>query len=124
MESAHTSLVDHPISQPSGHLSHLDSHYCSRSQKIRTPSIVDYVCKLCFYVGTIQIISHFSDDFHSDSTLILTIAVKQCMNISDRPYVCGVFNDFNVCLNSGRWFMLCLACIPSLLLMLVPGDSD
>jgi hypothetical protein len=36
-DSAHMSLVDQTISQL-GHLSHLDSHYCSRSQKTTTPS--------------------------------------------------------------------------------------
>jgi hypothetical protein len=35
-----------------GHLSCLDPHYCSRSQKTPTPSSVDYVGKLCFYIGT------------------------------------------------------------------------
>jgi hypothetical protein len=42
-ESAHMSLMDHPISKPSklGHLSHLDSHYHSRSQGTTTPSSVD-----------------------------------------------------------------------------------
>jgi hypothetical protein len=70
--------VDHPISQPNfGHLSLLHSHYRGRSQKTTTPSSVDWVGKLCFYVGTVQTICLFSDDFYFDSALILTtVAVK------------------------------------------------
>jgi hypothetical protein len=72
-----------------GHLSHLDSHYCSRSQKTTTPSNVDYVWNLCFYVGTIQRIC--ADDIYSDTTLILTtVAMKECMDTGARPHVCGV----------------------------------
>jgi hypothetical protein len=57
--------------------SYLDSYNRKRSQKTTTPTSVDYVWKLCFFVGTIHRICHFSDDFYSDSTLILTkIAVK------------------------------------------------
>jgi hypothetical protein len=78
-ESAHMSLVDHPIS---GHLSHLDSHYHSRIQKTTTPSSVDWVGKLCFYVGTTD------------------------MDIGARSHVCAVF-----CLNFRIWFMLCIVCI-------------
>jgi hypothetical protein len=41
---------------------------------------------------TIKRICLFTDDFYSDSTLILTtVAVKQCMDIGSRPHVCGVF---------------------------------
>jgi hypothetical protein len=54
-----------------GHLSHLGFHYRS-SQKTTLPSSVDYVWKLCLYVGTVQSICLFSDDFDSDSTPILT----------------------------------------------------
>jgi hypothetical protein len=39
-----------------GHLSHLDSHRCTGSQKTTTPASLDYVTKLCFYVGTIQML--------------------------------------------------------------------
>jgi hypothetical protein len=75
-------------SSDQSHLSHLDSHYCSRSQIITALSSVYFVWKLCFYVGTIQRICLFSDDFYSDSTLILTtIAMKQCMDIGARPHV-------------------------------------
>jgi hypothetical protein len=35
-----------------------------------------------------------------------------------------IFNAFNVCLNSRRWFMLCLVCVPYLVLVQVPGDRD
>jgi hypothetical protein len=34
------------------------------------------------------------------------------------------FNVFNVCLNSHRWFVLCLVCIPHLVLVHVSGDRD
>jgi hypothetical protein len=54
-----------------GHVPNLDSRYHSRSQKTRTLSSVDYVWELCFYVGTMQRICFFIDDFYSDSTLIL-----------------------------------------------------
>jgi hypothetical protein len=64
------------------------------------------------------------DDFYSLSSLVLTIAMKPYMNKCDRLHVCEVFNDFNVCLNSGRWFILCLVYISYLLLVLVPGDRD
>jgi hypothetical protein len=37
-----------------GHLYHLDYHYCSGSQITTTPSSVDYVLTLCFYVDTMQ----------------------------------------------------------------------
>jgi hypothetical protein len=71
-----------------------------------------------------QRICLINDDFNSDSTLILTkMSVKQRMDISARPHVCGVFfNDFNVCLSSQRWFMLCLVYIFYLVLVLMSGD--
>jgi hypothetical protein len=62
------------------------SHYHSRSNKTTTLSSVDH-----FYVGTIQRIFLFSDDFYSDTTLILTTSIKQCMCLGARPRVCGVF---------------------------------
>jgi hypothetical protein len=37
--------------------------------------------------------------------------------------VWSVFNDFNVSLNSRRWFVLLLACIPYLVLVQVSGDG-
>jgi hypothetical protein len=46
-DSAHMFLV-------AGQLSHLDFHHSSRSQKTTSLSSVDYMWKLCFYVGTIQ----------------------------------------------------------------------
>jgi hypothetical protein len=43
-KSIHMSLIDHPISQPSMDiLSHLDSHYHSRSKKVTTLSSVNHV---------------------------------------------------------------------------------
>jgi hypothetical protein len=57
--------------------SYLDSYYRNRSQKTTTTTSVDYVWKLCFYIGTIQRICLFSDDFYSEKFLILTkISVK------------------------------------------------
>jgi hypothetical protein len=75
-----------------GHLSHLDSRCYSRSQTTTSPSSVDYVWKLCFYVGTIRGICHFSDDFNSNNSLVLTkIAAKQCLNTGAMPHVCMDF---------------------------------
>jgi hypothetical protein len=82
-QSAHMSLIDHPISEPSLDIS-----------PIWTPVItaVDYVSNLCFYVGATQRICLFSDDFYSDSALIsTTIAAKQCMDIGARTHICRVF---------------------------------
>jgi hypothetical protein len=103
----HVSSTSSDQSTQLGHLSHLDSRYHSRSNKTTTPSYVDYVWKLCFYVGTRQRIFLFSDDYYSDSTVILTtIAVKQCMDIGTRSHVClFLFNYLSVCLNSRRWFV-------------------
>jgi hypothetical protein len=56
------------------------------------------VWKVCFHVSAMQRLGLFSDDFCSDSTLILTRAVKQCMDIGVRPRVrvcvCGDFEWF------------------------------
>jgi hypothetical protein len=69
MESAHMSLTDHPISQPS-----LDIIIkCRLSREI-----------CVFYIGTIQKICLFSDDFYSDSTLIVTTAVTLCTDLGAR----------------------------------------
>jgi hypothetical protein len=107
-----------------GHLSPLDSSYRSRSQKNTTPPSVDLVGKLCIYVGTKQRICLSSDYFCSDSTVILTtIAMKQWTDMGARPHVCGVFfNDFKVCFNFRRWFMLCLVYISHIVLVLMSGD--
>jgi hypothetical protein len=101
--------------------------YRSRSQTTTTPSSVDYVRKLYYYIGTIKGICLFSDNFYSDSTLILTtIAVKQCTDVGVTPCTCVkfLFIVFNVCLNSRRWFMLCLVFIFYRVLALVSGDRD
>jgi hypothetical protein len=50
-----------------------------------------------------------SDDIYSDSTLMIGLINVQ------------LFNVFKVCLNSRRWFVLCLVCIPYLVLVLVSG---
>jgi hypothetical protein len=87
-------ISDRPSEQSTQlrYLSHLVCHYRSRSQKITTPSSVDYVRKLCFFfAGTIQIICVFSDYFYSHGNLILIIAVKQCMDIGAGPHVYRVF---------------------------------
>jgi hypothetical protein len=98
-----------------GHLSHLDSRYHSRSQKTTSPFSVDWVGKLCFYVGTIQRICLSSDDFYSHSTLISIIAVKQCMAIRARPHVCGVLNVLMFVLTPAdgldcAWFIYSILC--------------
>jgi hypothetical protein len=111
-ESAHMCVVHHPISQPSLDISPIwtSFHYQSRSQLTTTPTSADYVWKLRFYTDTIGRICLLSDNFHSHSTLILTtIAVKKCMDIGAKPYVCGVFfNVFNADLKSCRLFTVVL----------------
>jgi hypothetical protein len=62
-----------------------------------------------FYVGTMQRISLSSDDIYSDSALMIGLINVQ------------LFNVFKVCLNSRRWFVLCLVCVPYLVLVLVSG---
>jgi hypothetical protein len=82
-------LLEHPISQPSLNISPIWTLVIAaevRKLQLRP------VGKLCSYVGTIQRICLFTDDFYSDSTLILTtVAVKQCIDIGASPHVCGVF---------------------------------
>jgi hypothetical protein len=107
-----------------GHFSHLHSRYRSRSQKTASLYGVDYMGKLYFYVGTVQRICPFSDDFHSDSALILTISVKQCMDVGARPHVCGVLNVFSIYLHSGRCFMWCLVYMSYTVLVLLSGNKD
>jgi hypothetical protein len=46
------------------------------------------------------------------------------MGIGARPRACGVFNVFDVYLNSRRWFVLCLVSISYLVLVLVSRDRD
>jgi hypothetical protein len=71
---------------------------------------------MCFYVGTIQRICFVSDDSYSDSTLILAIAVKRCMDICGRPHAFGVFLmflTFPLTLAEGlccAWFIYPLLC--------------
>jgi hypothetical protein len=94
----------------------------SQQKKKKTTSFsVDYVWKLCFHVRTVQTVRLFSDHSYSDSTLILTIAVNDCTDIGARPRVWSFSNDFNVCLNSCGWFMLCLVYIYYLVLVLMSG---
>jgi hypothetical protein len=63
-------------------------------------------------------------DHYPDSTLILTaIAMKTCMDIGARPRVWS-FVMFLMFVNSRRWFVLRLVCIPYLVLVLVSGDRD
>jgi hypothetical protein len=70
------SLVDHLVRQPSrpGYLSHLDSHYRSRSQKTAHNSVHCRLCvkTVCLHVGTVQRICLFSGDFYSGNILLLT----------------------------------------------------
>jgi hypothetical protein len=81
--------------------------------------ILPILFRCVFYVGHIHTNFLFSNDFYSDSTQILTtIAGKQCMDIH-----CS-FHVFNFCLNSRRWFTLCLVYIPHLVLKLVSTQED
>jgi hypothetical protein len=49
------------------------------------------------YVGALQKICPFSDDFFSKSTLILTtISMKECMDIGARPYVLAVLLIYSI----------------------------
>jgi hypothetical protein len=116
-ESAHMSLIDHPNSQPSLDISRIWTHLITAEvRKLHTtPSSVVYVWKLCLYISTIQRISHFSDDFCSYSALILTIPVKQCMDVGVRTHVCGVFFFkilvFVLTLADGLWSAWFISCI-------------
>jgi hypothetical protein len=48
------------------------------------------------------------------------------MDIGARPDVCVEFFFYVLifCLNSRRWFVLCMACISYLVLVQVSGDRD
>jgi hypothetical protein len=81
--------------------------------------ICPHVSGRSFYVGSIQRICLFSDDFCSDSTLILT-AVKQCTDIGAKPHVFVEYFMFVLTLTDG---LLCAQFIyPTL--VLVSGDRD
>jgi hypothetical protein len=77
-KSVHMSLVDHPISQPSLDISPIWTPIIAAEvRKLQLHPVYIKWGNLRFYVGTIQRICHFSDDFYSDSSLILTtIAMK------------------------------------------------
>jgi hypothetical protein len=64
---------------------------------------------LCWYHTGISL---SSDDFCSDSALVLGLIPLE------------FFNVLMFCLNSRRWFMLFLACIPYLVSVQVSGDRD
>jgi hypothetical protein len=108
------SLIDHPINQPSLDISPIWAPIITAEFK-KNYNFVQ--CRLSvkifvFYVGTIQIIYLSSDDFHSHSTLVLSLIHVE------------FFNVLMFCLNSRRWFVLCLVCILHLVLVQVPGDRD
>jgi hypothetical protein len=65
-----------------------------------------------FYVCTIQRVYLSSDDFYSDSTLVLGLIRVE------------FFNVLVFCRNSHRSFVLYLVCILYLVLVQVPGDRD
>jgi hypothetical protein len=52
------------------------------------------VWKLYLYTDTKRRVCLHSDDLCSDSSLILTIGMKNCMGRGDRPHVDGVFSMF------------------------------
>jgi hypothetical protein len=97
----HVSDIPSNQSTQLGHLSHLESHYHSRSKKKR--NYISVQCrlsgKIMFFVGTIQRIYLSSGDICCDNTLVLGLIRVE------------FFNVFNVCLNSRRWFVLCLVYI-------------
>jgi hypothetical protein len=87
---SHVSAGPSDQSTQSGHLSHLESRYHKPEVRKLQFRPVWIVCENC-YIGTIQRIRLFCDDFYSDSALILTTSVKQCTDRGARPRVCGVF---------------------------------
>jgi hypothetical protein len=64
---------------------------------------------VCFYVGTIQRIYLFSDDFSSNSAVMLGLIRVE------------FFNVLMFCLNSRRWFVLCMVYVSYLVSVLVSG---
>jgi hypothetical protein len=74
-------------------------------------SLSGNICFSC--VGIIRRIRLSSDDFCLDSSLM------QCL-----IRVEFLFNILMFCLISHIWFVLCLACIPILVLVQVSGDRD
>jgi hypothetical protein len=93
MESAHVSLVDNPISQSSLDISPIWTLVIAtqiRKLQLRAVWIMWENC-VFMLVPYRKFVS----------LLILTIVIKQCMDIGARPHVYGVFKIFfNVCLNS------------------------
>jgi hypothetical protein len=80
------SLADHPISEPN-----LDiSGVCTplSQQRSENYNTVQYILcvKIVFCICNVQRICLFIDDFYSDWDLILTIAVKQYMDIRATPH--------------------------------------
>jgi hypothetical protein len=65
------SLTDHHINQPSFDISPIWTPIIAAKSANYTPTSVDCVRKLCFYVGTIQRVSLFTDGLYSETTPIL-----------------------------------------------------
>jgi hypothetical protein len=90
----------------------LSSELLLSRQKLKKENI-SIQCRLSgeilFCVCTIQKMYLSSDYIYSDSS---------------RPHTYIFFYVFNVCLNSRRWFMLCLVCTSYLVLVQVSGDRD
>jgi hypothetical protein len=79
-------------------------------KKITTSSTVDWVGKFVFLVLVPYGVFHLSsDDIYSDSSLVQGLIRVELLMF---------------CLNSRRYFALCLACIPYLVLAQVSGDRD
>jgi hypothetical protein len=89
------SLVDHPSTQPSLDISPIWTSIITAEVKELPLCPVQIMCEscvLCWYRAENCLPS---DDFYSDSTLILTtVAVNQCVDIDARSHGCGVFFFF------------------------------
>jgi hypothetical protein len=103
-----TSLIDHPVSQPNLDISPIWTPVTTADVKYYNSIQCRLRKKICvFYVGTIQRIYLSSDDFYSDSTLVLGLIRVE------------LFNVLMFCLNSHIRFVLCLVCILYLVLVQV-----
>jgi hypothetical protein len=83
-ESAHMSLVDHPINQTDLDISAIWAPIIAADARKAHLHLVYTMIEVAFYVGNMQGICLFSDDFYSDNTLV----VKQCVDIGVRPHAC------------------------------------
>jgi hypothetical protein len=90
---------------------HLQQHKIWHTKQAQHKNLRE-LNRLSFYVGTIQRIYLCSDDFCSDSILVLGLIHVE------------FFNILTFRLNSRRWFVLRLVCIPYIVLVLMSRDRD